>query len=78
MANRGERLFAFKHGDDRYSCELHDRRNGVEVKFFKNGAVLYSQRFDAEGRGAPTPWARAIQWANQTRRAIEQGPGDPR
>ena len=65
----GERLFEFvvKRNNARWLCELRDEGShyGVEAQFFQNEELRFSRRFKTR--------ALAVQWAEEERKAIEQG-----
>ncbi len=73
VPQHGEPLFEFRHGLDRYQCELRDHSEpyGVEAQFWKNEEFVYSRRFDARLDRTPTPRELAIAVAEEERTGIE-------
>ena len=65
----GEPLFEFiiERDHARWLCELRDLgpHYGVEVQFFQNEEFRYRRRFKTR--------ALAVQWAEEERKAIEEG-----
>ncbi len=72
---RGERLFEFLRGHDRYLCELRDHGEtyGVEAQLWKNEEFFYSRGFDPRLDRTRTPRELAIAWANAERKHLEKG-----
>jgi hypothetical protein len=70
----GEKLFEFLRGQDRFLCELRDHGEGfgVEAQFYWNDEFLFSRQFGPSFSRMQTPRERAIQWAEEERKALEQ------
>ena len=78
QAQRGEKLFEFLRGHDRFLCELRDHGEpyGVEAQFWQNEEFLYGRRFDRRMDPTRTPRELAVQWAEEERKAIEKAAND--
>ena len=62
-----ERLYEFERDGAHYACDLVDcGAYGCEVRFLRNGTLLYSRRFDCAGTHA-----LAVAWALHERPAFE-------
>jgi hypothetical protein len=75
LGKPGGKLFEFRHGDDRFICELRDRgRFGVEAQFLLNGDLYIARTFQDQTDFGVRARDLAIAWAEQLRKAKEHKP----
>lgn len=72
-------LFEFRHGLDRFRCDLSDEGSDrVEAVFLKNDEVVIKYIFEHRFDPARAPREMAITWAGEWRTAIESGGHPPK